>query len=123
MAQPNYKLKDDHVATVGHVRGERTRNDATYATKTTSNSLQQQITEEVKTRGDADQILNASITDLYAKKISASGDTMLGNLGFNNTNKIINLANGTNAQDAVTKSQLDLKSDASNVYTKTEIDN
>jgi hypothetical protein len=30
MSQPNYKLKDDHVACVGHLRSERTRNDSTY---------------------------------------------------------------------------------------------
>ena len=35
MSQPNYKLKDDHVATVKHMRDERARNDLTYLTKTT----------------------------------------------------------------------------------------
>jgi len=34
MSQPNYKLKDDHVATVKHMRDERARNDDTYDKKT-----------------------------------------------------------------------------------------
>jgi len=33
MSQPNYKLRDDHVATVKHLRDERNRNDNVYATK------------------------------------------------------------------------------------------
>jgi hypothetical protein len=35
MAQPQYKLRDDHVTTAKHLRDERTRNDSTYLTKTT----------------------------------------------------------------------------------------
>ena len=34
MSTPNYVLRDDHVATVQHMRDERLRNDNTYATKT-----------------------------------------------------------------------------------------
>jgi hypothetical protein len=34
MSQPNYKLKDDHVAVVGHLRSERARNEETYDKKT-----------------------------------------------------------------------------------------
>lgn len=34
MSTPQYVLRDDHVATVKHMRDERTRNDSTYATKT-----------------------------------------------------------------------------------------
>jgi hypothetical protein len=33
MSQPNYKLRDDHVATAKHMRDERIRNDAEYQTK------------------------------------------------------------------------------------------
>lgn len=29
-SQPQYKLRDDHVACVGHLRTERTRNDLEY---------------------------------------------------------------------------------------------
>jgi hypothetical protein len=39
MSEPNYKLRNDHVATVKHLRDERTRNDNTYATKTSVDGI------------------------------------------------------------------------------------
>lgn len=39
MSVPNYKLRDDHVATVKHMRDERLRNDTVYATKTQNTDI------------------------------------------------------------------------------------
>jgi len=39
-----------------------------------------------------------------------------------NSNKVIGLADGTVSTDAVNKSQLDLKANAADVYTKTQTD-
>lgn len=41
MTTPQYKLRDDHVATAKHVRDERVRNDLVYATKTEVSGLSQ----------------------------------------------------------------------------------
>ena len=50
--------------------------------------------------------------------ISSTGALLAGSLDMNTTNKIINLANGTNANDAVNKNQLDLKADTTYVNTQ-----
>lgn len=53
-----------------------------------------------------------------ALKVNKAGDTMTGALNMNTTNKIINLANGTNNGDAVNRSQLNTKADTSYVNTQ-----
>lgn len=115
----NYKLRNDHVACVGHLRSERARNDTVYATQTSQNTA---VQEEAKTRLDADVILQTQVTDLYARKLNADGSMgMSGDLQMNNR-KVVGLANGTVSSDAVNKSQLDTKPDSTTVYTKTEAD-
>jgi hypothetical protein len=58
---------------------------------------------------------NASVNTNYLKRDGSL--PMLGAIDMNTTNKITNLANGSNANDAVNKSQLDLKSDTTYVDT------
>jgi trimeric autotransporter adhesin len=64
---------------------------------------------------------NASVNTNYLKRDGSLA--MTGALNMGTTHKITNLANGTNANDAVNKSQLDLKSDTiyldTNFFNKT----
>ncbi len=48
-----------------------------------------------------------------------AGDTMTGNLSFGNSHKVVDLANGTDANDAVNKSQLDAVETTANNATAT----
>jgi hypothetical protein len=53
----------------------------------------------------------------FLNKTTGTTQIVNSNLDMNTTNKIINLANGSNANDAVNKSQLDLKADTTYVDT------
>jgi hypothetical protein len=53
----------------------------------------------------------------FLNKTTATTQIVNSNLNMNTTNKIINLANGSNSNDAVNKSQLDLKADTTYVDT------
>lgn len=58
---------------------------------------------QAKTNADA----IAANSDEIDTKVDRSGDSMAGNLAFGGTNRVIGLANGVNAGDAVNKAQLD----------------
>lgn len=81
MATPNYKLKDEHVATCGHVRGVYSTLDNTKANKT-------------------------DVTTLLSEKLNISGGTMTGNLDTSN-NRLIVQRNAILNHDAVNKETLD----------------
>jgi hypothetical protein len=53
----------------------------------------------------------------FLNKTTATTQIVNSNLNMNTTNKIINLANGSTSNDAVNKSQLDLKADTTYVDT------
>jgi hypothetical protein len=53
----------------------------------------------------------------FLNKTTSTTQIVNSNLDMNTSNKIINLANGSNANDAVNKSQLDLKADTTYVDT------
>jgi uncharacterized protein YunC (DUF1805 family) len=64
------------------------------------------LSQQASTKNYTD---NASVNTNYLKRDGSL--VMLGAIDMNTTNKITNLANGSTSNDAVNKSQLDLKSD------------
>lgn len=93
MAQPTYKLRGDHVATVQHMRDERTRNDSTYPTIASMQNLVSDLGDISLTRPD---------THFDAR----NEDGLI-------VSKITGVLPATDTNDVVVKAQLDLKRDTS----------
>ena len=90
-----------------HMRDERARNEQTYA--------------KINQLPSSDTIVNS--TNPQSFLLARSTDILVGSTNIDmNAQKITNMAPGSLANDAITKAQLDLKSNSADVYTKTQTD-
>ena len=107
MSQPNYKLKDDHAASIGHVRQLFNISEENYlkksggiATSTLSYSQTPQLIDPLDIPN-----LGLVISE-DERRVLKSGDTMTGNLNMGG-NKITNIINGVLETDVMTKGYID----------------
>jgi hypothetical protein len=105
-------------------------NKTTATTQIVNSNLDMNITNKIinlANGSSSNDAVNKSQLDLksdttyvdtnFLNKTTSTTQIVNSNLNMNTTNKIINLANGSTSNDAVNKSQLDLKSDTTYVDT------
>lgn len=125
MSQPNYKLKDDHVATVKHMRDERARNEDTYDKKTDLLRIQRLV--GVTSAIDAVEF-NANGNNAVIKKYGVRENGLLAYDQVPAWQNVTSLADTkANSSDVYNRTEVNnalaLKRNVADSYTKTETDN